>query len=226
MTPSQVLDRVRYLCKLSTGDGSGAESDLVPLLNDYYLRQVVDFLNTNEEKFGKKAKTTLNVLPNIEKYKVPQDFLRIKRAEITYDGSTWRILRPMDDSEQTEDSLTATNINNDYATSFPYYELFGDSLYLRPIPTTNVSLGLRIWYYGRPTLITNISVDVIQTPQDYHGYLAYGVSSEVATRQGNDALAASMFQKWEDGRRKIEQTFAPRVLNKQVDFKLNPVDYT
>ena len=46
------------------------------------------------------------------------------------------------------------------------------------------------------------------------------------SRQGNDALAAAMFQKWEDGRMKIETQFAPRNLDEQDDFQTYPVDYT
>lgn len=226
MTPAQVLDQIRYLTKTSASDGSGSEADLLRLVNDYYLRQVVDFVNQNQDKFGRKAKTTLNLNPNQEMYALPYNTIRVKRVEISYDGSNWNKVTIMDDNEQQGDALDATSINNDYAQSFPYVSIFGDQLYLRPIPTTNVSLGLRLWYITSPTLITNITINAFVTPPEYHGYLAYGPAGEVATRQGNQALSSMMFQKWEDGRNKIKETFNPYKVDQRVGFKTLPADYT
>lgn len=226
MTPAQVLDQVRYLCKVSSTDGSGSEADLVRVLNDYYLRQVSIFVNLNEDLFGRKATTNLNVVSNQEAYGLPSDAMRIKRVEVSYDGSNWYKVSMMDDNEVQDYALDTTNVRNLYTSSNPYADLFGNHLYLRPIPTQAVSSGLRLYYIAQPTLITNISVDTFQTPSEYHGYLAYGVAGEVATRQGNDALGGAMFQKWEDGRVKAEKQYAPRDLDYRVSMGLLPDTYT
>lgn len=226
MRPDQIIDQVRYITKTSANDGSGTEADLVRIINDYYLRQTTAFVNTNEDLFGKKSDTNLNVSANQEAYSLPSDCMRVKRVEITYDGTNWYKVRIMDDNDSSDEPLDSTSINNDYSQTSPYADIFGNAIYLRPIPSSSVGNGLRIWYFGRPTLITNITVHTFDTPQDYHGYLAYGVASEVATRQGNQALATQMFAKWEDGLRKIEKTYSPRVLDHRVNFKAYPVNYT
>lgn len=228
MTPAEILNHARYLTKTSTTDGVGDETSLVRILNDYYLRQVQIFVNTNEDKFGVRSSTNLNVVANQEAYELPDDCLRIKRVEVNYDGSTsgWRKARFQDVGQVENFALSASNVNNFYSTANPYYDVFGDYLYLRPIPTTNVSGGLFLWYIQRPTAVTNISISIITTPSDFHGYLAYGVAAEMATRQGNDALAASMLQKWEDGKAKVETLYPPQDLDKQIDMQTYPVDYS
>lgn len=225
MTPSDILTQVRYITKTSTSDGTGDETKLLPILNDYFLRQVVAFVNTNEDKFGIKATTDLNPLgTSQESYALPTDLLRLKRAEITYDGSNWRKIHTNDDGEVQNSALDATSINQNYTTSDPYADIYGDTLYLRPIPNAQVTAGLRIWYIQRPSLISSLSA-AITTPIDYHGYLIYGVAAEVATRQGNETLAASMFTKWNDGLQKIKDTFTPQNLDQLIDFKPLPVNY-
>lgn len=227
MTPAEILAQVRYNTKTSTTDGVGADGDLMRILNDYYLRQTMIFVNTNEDKFGAKAYTTLNVVNNQEDYTIPPDCIRVKRVEVNYTGSDkdWYKARYQDVGQVEGFAMSSTNVNDYYSTNSPYYDVFGDKLYLRPIPTSNVSGGLLLWYIRRPSLLSTLS-STIATPIDFHGYLVYGVTAEVATRQGNDALASAMFQKWEDGRVKVETMFPPADLDRQIDMMTYPMDYS
>lgn len=227
MLPYDILEAVRYITKTTSTDNTGTEIALMRSLNDYYMRQVQIFVNTNEDKFGVRASTNINVGNNQEAYALPSDCIRLKDLEVNYTGSPseWYKARYQDVSQVESFAMSSTNINNYYSTSNPYYDVFGDSILLRPIPTTSVSGGLFLWYIQRPSLLSTLS-STITTPLDYHGYLVYGVAGEVATRQGNDALAAAMFQKWEDGRIKIETQFPPKNMDEQVDFMTYPVDYS
>lgn len=219
MTPADILDQVRYITKTSSADGAGNTAGLLRMLNDYYLRFATVFIDTNDDLFGRKAKTTLALNANQEYYYLPTDLIRLKRAEITYDGTNWYKITLADDNEFQDVAMSPTNINNNFAQTQPYANVFGNIMYLRPIPASQVSLGLRLYYVGRPTLITNISLDTFGVPSEYHGYLVYGMSGEVATRQGDEALAAAMFQKWEDGQNKVREMFAPRKLDYQAGFR-------
>ena len=225
MTPNDIFVRARWLTKTATTDGTAADTDLLPILNDYFYRQVTTFVNTNEDLFGVKADTNLNVTALQEAYPLPTDLIRLKRAEITYDGTNWYKIHTNDDGQVQAHALDVTSIQNNYSQSNPYADIFGDNLYLRPIPTSAVTNGLRIWYIQRPSMLSTIS-STIPTPVDYHGYLTYGVAAEIATRKGDDALAASMFQKWEDGRNKIITQFAPKNMDLLVDMSPLPVRYT
>jgi len=225
MTPSEIVTRARWLTKTSSTDGTAADTDLLPILNDYYSRQIIDFVNTNEDLFGVKSTTSLNVVSNQEAYALPSDLIRVKRVEITYDGTNWFKIHTNDDGQVQWTALDANSINTQFNQSDPYADIFGSALYLRPIPTAAVSGGLRIWYIQRPSQLSTMSSSVL-TPSDYHGYLIYGVAGEIATRKGDQAMAAQMFQKWEDGRNKIKETFAPRNLDLLVDFNPLPTRYT
>lgn len=228
MTPAQIIDQARYLTKTSTTDNTGGETDLLRILNDYYLRQVIFFVETNQDKFCVRSSTNLNVVSDQEAYALPSDCIRVKRVEINYDGSSsnWRKARYQNSSQVEEFALSPTNINGYYSVAEPYYDIFGDYIYVRPIPSTNISGGLFLYYIQRPSAITNISASVIATPSDFHGYLAYGVAAEIATRQGNEALAAQMLQKWEDGRQKVASQFPPQDLDRQIDMMPYPMDYS
>ena len=224
MTPQTILDQVRFLTKTSSTDGTGTDANLLRILNDYYYRQVSIFVNTNEDKFGRKAYTTLNINPVQEYYRLPPDCMRVKRVEVTYDGSQWRKMREIDAGQVENYALDPTSIKNYYNTTSPYYEIYGDSIYLRPIPSTSISLGLKLWYIRLPAMLSNMTA-TIAVPTEYQGYLAYGVAAEVATRQGNDSLAAAMFQKWEDGKIKIEKQYSPTNLDRLIDFFSSDVNY-
>lgn len=225
MIASDVLSQARFLTKTSASDGTSDDVTLLRILNDYYLRQSVHFVNTNEDLFGVKATTNLDIQANQEAYTIPSDMLRMKRLEITFDGVKYNKVHMQDPGDVQAFALDATSIGNNFATSDPYAELYGNALYLRPIPSQTVTAGLRLWYIQRPALLSTTSSN-ISTPQDYHGFLAYGVAKEIALRQGNDSLAANMFNEWEAGIKKIEATFAPRNLDQLVDMKPLPVRYS
>lgn len=226
MTPQQVVDQARYLTHTSSTDNTGGDSDLLRILNDYHDRQIMEIINTNENKFGTKATTLLNVVSDQEAYALPSDLLRIKRVEVNYSGaeSAWYKLRNQDSSEVEMYAFSTEQIGINYTTNYPYYDIFGDYIYLRPIPTTSVSGGLRLWYIQHPGQISTLS-GTIYTPSEFHGYLPYGVAAEIASRQQNDALTAQMSQKWELGLEKIRRQFAPHNLDAEVDFRPYPSNY-
>ena len=227
MTPQQVIDQARYLTRTDSSDGAANDSDMLRVLNDYYRRMVNILVNLNEDKFGRKGFTTLNMNPNQEYYRLPSDCMKLKRLEITYDGTTWDKIRLQDPSEQRDYALDSTDINNQYVTSDPRAEIFGDSIYLRPIPTTQVSNGLKLWYIRLPGELSALSNSFsLELPDQFKGYLAYGVAAEIATRQANETVASMMFQKWEDAKLKIEQQFPPTKLDYEMDFQTPSVDYS
>lgn len=225
MTQAEILTHVRYLTKTSTADNVGDDASLLRILNDYVKRQFKELVNCNDDKFGVKATTHLNINPNQEDYALPSDCVKIKRVDITYDGSNWYPAEMVDDANYIDYALDATTIGERFNTKEPKVSLYGDNLYLRPIPETMVSNGLRLWYTQMPSLISSVSVGTIVTPSEYHGFLAYGVAAEVALRQGEMDLYNMMATQWENGLEKIRRTFAPRATGEELNFKEKPVNY-
>jgi len=130
----------------------------------------------------------------------------------------------VDDSDVLGFALDPTTINQRFTTSDPKAAVWDDMLYLRPIPSQNVTNGLRIWYSRRPTLLSNATASVF-VPSEYQGYLVYGVASEVALRQGEFDLQQAMLARWEDGLSKMRRTFAPRAPGVDIDFKNRETNY-
>jgi hypothetical protein len=146
-------------------------------------------------------------------------------VEISYDGSTWQDVRLMDDDNFIDHAMDATTINDRFTKSDPKAAYYGDLLYLRPIPSTAIAGGLRVWYIKRPTQLSN-ATSTLNVPSDYTGYLAYGVASEIAFRQGELDSQKSMLVRWEDGLEEIRKTFAPRAFGQVVDFKERPCNWS
>lgn len=224
MTPQTVLDQARYLTNTATDDNVGGDTDLLRILNDYYQRQAKELVNLNDDKFGVKAVTSLNVNPNQEDYALPSDCWKLKRVEVTYDGSKWYPMDMVDDANFLQYSLGTTDIANYFTTNNPKCSLYGNNLYLRPIPTSSVTSGLRIWYIRQPSALSTLSSS-INTPSEYHGNLAYGVAAEIAARQGEYDIYDRMNVRWEEGLEKMRKTFAPRALSEEINLKEKPTNY-
>ncbi|MEB3330854.1 MAG: hypothetical protein VKQ33_16655, partial [Candidatus Sericytochromatia bacterium] len=93
-----------------------------------------------------KAETaTTNLVASQQEYVLPADILKIKRVEVTYDGTNWAKANFFDINEKTG-STSTTDIANEFNTNEPYVDLMDDSLMIYPIPSSNVTAGLKIWY--------------------------------------------------------------------------------
>lgn len=228
MLPSEVIAHARYLAKVSASDGTGDWEPTLRIFNDYYLRQVTKFAEVNQNKFGRKARTTLNITADQEAYRLPFDCLRVKRVEITYDGTNWRKLTIEDSSKVQNMALDSTTIQQQYEKDAPRADIYGDSIFLRPIPTTGVSLALRLWYLQMPTLLTTgqlSNASFLITPIEYHGYLSDGIAVEFAKRQGKDNFIAAQMKIWNDSLLKIENDYAPQVLDQPIDIQGSSENY-
>lgn len=99
-----------------------------------------DFDDTNNTDF---PIITTNLIANQQDYSLPVSTLEIKRAEITFDGVNWYPLNAFDNGSRLK-SL-ATNSLSDFVTTNPYYDVQYGSVFLYPIPTSNVTAGLKLW---------------------------------------------------------------------------------
>jgi hypothetical protein len=120
---------------------------------------------------------TSSLVANQQEYVFPSDILKIKRIEITYDGTTWYEARPEDVNEQEYDSGSVARINDNYDQSEPKYDLMDNSLFIKPVPTTAVTSGLKIWY---EKLVTQLSADTDEPviPRPFHKGLCYGAAKD------------------------------------------------
>jgi hypothetical protein len=104
-------------------------------------------------------------------YAFPTDLLRPVRIEVSYDGLTWRPCEIYDINENSNSEFD--DVNGSFSTAIPYVRFERDSYFVRPLPTTNVTNGIHIWYEKRQTDMTSGSPDF---ETNLHDILAYDLA--------------------------------------------------
>lgn len=123
---------------------------------------------------------TANITSGQQAYILPTNTLEIKRAEVCLDGTNWHKLTDFDIGERLKP--TDANSLSDFSASDPYYDLQYGSIFLYPIPTVNVSGGLKIWISRLVTEFTlnQYTQGTMEPGFDalFHDVLAYGSAFE------------------------------------------------
>tara|TARA_R110000868_G_scaffold31334_1_gene115041 strand:+ start:45 stop:776 length:732 start_codon:yes stop_codon:yes gene_type:complete len=227
-------------CEFWTGKGNAqisgdsvALAEFTRLINVNYNKVVTmilasmdewdfDDINNADAGFIKTYNTTSGTqtitLPASDK------ILKIKRAEITYDGTNWVRLAPIDINEYGGTSDTATIAAN-FSQSTPYYDVHGNYVYLYPIPTASVTGGLKLWITREVDAFT-VS-DTTQAPgidKPFHDMIAVGASLDYAFAHGlasTNGLAA----KFVDYENRIKQYYGSRQEDRAIVMKPSDVFY-
>jgi hypothetical protein len=139
---------------------------------------------------------TTNLVANQQEYSLPSDILKIKRMEITYDGTNWYNVMPFDVNMRGA-STDTTSIARDFNKNEPLFDLMEDSVFLYPIPDTAVVGGLKIWYENIATELSSATDEPVFADA-YHKGLAYGAAKDYfqkyAEIEGNVSKAKLMEQ--------------------------------
>jgi hypothetical protein len=153
------------------------DADINGAINVYYDLFCTEILESMDDWDFQGEIATASLVANQQEYVFPSDILKIKRIEITYDGSTWYEAKPEDINERDYDSGSVARINDNYDQSEPKYDLMDNSLFIKPIPTTAVTSGLKIWY---EKLVTQLSDDTDEPviPRPFHKGLTYGAAKD------------------------------------------------
>ena len=136
-----------------------------------------DFDDTNTSDYP-ILRTDLNA--GQQAYTLPTSTLELKRVEVTYDGTNWSKMTEFDIGERL--SATAANNLGDFSTSSPFYDNQYGSIFLYPIPASDVDDGLKIWVSRLITEFSSAQLTAGTTEPGFdplfHDVLAYGASYE------------------------------------------------
>lgn len=169
---------------------------------------------------------TTNLTANQQMYILPTNTLEIKRAEVTYDGVNWQKLTSFDIGDRL--LPTATNAISDFSTSAPYYDVQSGSVFLYPIPTANVTAGLKIWISRLVTEFTTAQYNAgtLEPGFDalFHDIIAYGAAfewllSRDLQRAGN--VKAILDQKIQS----LHTHFGRKIKDEDLTLNTYPVSY-
>ena len=139
----------------STASAKYADTDVDANLNMWYrilLGWV--FEDTGIWEFNGETSVT-NLVLGQEEYVLPADFVILNRVELLYPNQSDYVRADRIDDKQVEGGAFANDEIPFGSDGAPVYRTFGNSIFIYPTPTANVTNGLRLEYL---TDITELSV--------------------------------------------------------------------
>lgn len=154
--------------------------------------------------------------------------LRLKRVDVTYDGTNWYKAEPFDSGETGLGLGNDTNTDSRFFKTAPYYDLRGNSVWIYPLPNAaDVTAGAKIRVEFLRELYEYTTSDTSKTvPFDkpFHNMPAIGASLDFAVARGlankNDLAAL-----WQDQERKLRTYYFSKQMDKELILRSNNQDY-
>lgn len=137
----------RWLRELSPGNSFWTDTFIDQQINVSYRRRCADLVMAHEGYFTNVA--TRNITADTERYAWPPGFERLLKMELIRSDNT-RV--PLERYERHY-SVNFDEVNTSQDSYIPTYRPIGGGFVLEPTPSTTVTNGLRIEYYGLPTLM-------------------------------------------------------------------------
>ena len=221
-TSTGLIEDARWWSETNTT--SYPSVDVKRSINKWYQELFADVLLSMDEWDVGGEIATASLVANQQEYTWPSDLLRIKRMEVTYDGTTWTRVYPFDIQETSESIATQANINTAFVASAPRYDAHDNSIFLFPVPTATSTNGLKIWYEKEITELSSDS-DEPNIAEPFQRLLSIGAAYDYALRKGLP-ISANLLQKLELGRAKLREYYTVRVTDRNFNFGANISDYS
>jgi hypothetical protein len=173
-TSNGIANQARFLTNTNTTTYTAA--DLYASINTYYHYFVNEILEAMDGWDFQGEIATTDLVASQQEYVFPTDILKVKRVEITYDGTNWYNAEPFDINMRAKATDT-TSITNDFSTNKPYFDCFENSMFLYPIPDAAVTSGLKIWYEKEATELSGATDEPVFA-EAYHKGLSYGAAKD------------------------------------------------
>lgn len=226
MTLEQIYQDIDFL--LNTTANSYPTPDKLNSVNRWYMKVFHNILQSSDDWDIQANTGTINLVAGQQSYSLASlDALRIKRVEVSYDGSNWYQALPYSVSESSIDN-SASSIASNFFKESPYYEIIDDegvtTINLYPIPDADVTGGLKIWFTeDLPELTIASDVPRIATP--FHRILSLGAAYDFALANGMDKLVGMLRQEIEQLMAELRQFYGKRVLDRVLVFKPSNISY-
>jgi hypothetical protein len=126
---------------------------------------------------------TTNLVINQQDYGIPVSLsaLKIQRIDILFDGITWTRCNPID-VQSISKAADTTTIANSFSAMSPCYDIKSNALFLYPIPTINVTAGLKVWFLRGP--LEFVTSDTTKKPgidPAFHSMISVGAAYDYAS---------------------------------------------
>lgn len=172
---------------------------------------------------------TANLVTDQQDYTFPSNLLKIKRVEVSYDGTNWVRAEALDINESSNALANQTQVNNNFSTSTPFYDAEYNSLKLYPVPTSNVTNGIKIWYTREADEFTSAQVTTgTKEPgidEPFHIMIALGVCWDFFVAKNLDSRAATTKLELDDYEARIRRHYGTKNLDRVWQLKPTTPDY-
>ena len=190
-----------------SGDTTLLKTFTMLINNGYHKAESIILASQDEWDFDDSNNSdfpigTANLVADQQDYALPTS-LKIKRVEITFDGTKWYKAEPFDINERGRATDT-TSISQDFFQTEPKYDIMDSSLFMYPIPGVNITSGLKVWFIR--IVAPFVSTDTTKEPGFdglWHEYVALYASHEWARTKGKsnaDKLKRDLLQMESDMR--------------------------
>jgi len=144
-TSQGICQDIDFLCHTNTA--SYPIADKTRNMNSWHNRMVVEILDSMDEWDFQGEIATSDLVASQQEYVFPTDILKVKRIEIDYDGNgVFNRANPTDINTMDKTVSSSAEINGRWGVSEPEYATFDDSYFLFPVPDTDRTGGIKIWY--------------------------------------------------------------------------------
>lgn len=236
MTLGDVANKARALTHTDTSSYTAA--NLLIDINIWYQKAVsMIFESQDDSDFDDQRNTnypivTTALVAGQRDYAIPvsEGVLKIKRIDVTYDGSNWFRANPFDGGVPEWGMGNSANEDSNFIKQAPKYDVKYNSVFLYPLPTaTDVSAGGQIRIEWERNITPFTSSDYTVDPNDstvipgfdapFHPILAYGAAYEFANANNLPQLA-NIKQDLADWEGRIRQAYGNK--DKDTVMSLRP----
>lgn len=230
-------------CEFWTGLGDAGitgntllKAQFTQSLNNWYQKIVTMILASQDEwdfddlNYSDYPIGTTALVAGQRDYDLPASLklLRIKRADVTYDGTNWRRVEPLDINEVSFGVGNASLEDDNFAKDKPFYDLKSNTIWLYPrADATDVANGatLRIEFAREVDVFT--TSDTTQEPgidEPFHEMIALGASFDFASIKTlpNKNDIWTMLQDFEA---RLKQYYGKKTEDRNIVLKSAFLDY-
>ncbi len=229
MTIGNISSLITFLTNADTTAYTNANRLLN--INDHLNRIQTTILRSQDEwDFDDKNNTdlpilTADIVANQQYYTLPTGMIDMKRLEMSFDGVTFYKAMPLDINERQTD----TSNLSDFSQNQPYYDMVSsDTFTLYPIPTANVTGGLKIWVSRTPVEFTSAELTTGTKEPGFeslfHQMLAYGSAMDFCMARGLPQYS-TIKSAYDEMSQSLSNHYGDKQEDRLMSIRSNPVNY-
>lgn len=192
---TSVLSAITYAQQLAQTNASGIGSVLgIALYNDALQQMTRDMLERSLDAAQTREAYTNLTTDSPNTYAWPDDMYALKTIEVNFqDTQEENYLQATTVDVANLQNMSFSWLRKNQSITNPLFDNRGDTFEIFPTPTTANTAGIRIFYFLKPTEVTNVG-EAIQYPQtlDYRALSAKMASMYYKTQ--NDTNMAAVYE--------------------------------